>query len=225
MDRKQLKAVPTPCLAESSMSEADLQEEGVLSASAARILMKCLWLARLARPDLYYVIGRLATYVTRWTKVLHHAMCYLHHSLDICLTASVSHSEEPVLSVFTDADFGSCPFSSKSTSGILIAIETGSSRFPIFWSSRKQSSVARSTPEAEAIAMAAAMFSEAINAKTFLQHLLGFNCKTVYHQDNEALLKILAAGYSPKLRHCGRVHRVNIASMSEELDEDRVEAA
>ena len=158
--------------------------------------------ARLARPDLYYVIGRLATYITRWTrwqdKVLHRAMCCLHHSLDICLTAPVSHNEEPVLSVFTDADFGSCPFSSKSTSGILIAIETGSSRFPIFWSSRKQSSVARSTPEAEAIAMAAAMFSEAINAQTFLQHLLGFNCKTVYHQDNEALLKILAAGYPCK---------------------------
>ena len=84
--------------------------------------------------------------------------------------------------------------------------------------------VARSTPEAEATAMAAAMFSRAVNAQTFLQHLLGFNCKTVYHQDNEALLKILAAGYSPKLRHCGRVHRVNIASMSEELDKDRVEA-
>ena len=106
----------------------------------------------------------------------------------------------------------------------MIAIETGTARFPVYWSSRKQQSVARSTPEAEAIAMSGAMFSEAINTQTLLQHLLGFNVATTYHQDNEAVLRILASGYSAKLRHCGRVHRINVAAMSEQLTSDSITA-
>ena len=58
--------------------------------------------------------------------------------------------------------------------------------------------------------MSTGMFTEAINSQTFLQHLLGYSCKTKYSQDNEALLTILADGYSSQLRHCGRVHRINI---------------
>ena len=72
--------------------------------------------------------------------------------------------------------------------------------------------------------MSTAMFSEAINIQSFLQYLLGYCCKTTYHQDNETLLTILASGYSAKLRHCGRVHRINIASMSEQIDDDLVVA-
>ena len=46
-----------------------------------------------------------------------------------------------------------------------------------------------------------------------------FNVPTVFEQDNETLLKVLEnGGYSAKLRHCGRVHRVNIASMAEQVD-------
>ena len=50
-----------------------------------------------------------------------------------------------------------------------------------------------------------------------LEHLLEQAIDGVFHQDNQTLLKALAAGYSAKLRHTNRVHRVNIASMSENL--------
>ena len=65
--------------------------------------------------------------------------------------------------------------------------------------------------------MSGAMFSEVINMQTLLQHLLGFNVATICHQDNEAVLRILASGYAAKLRHCGCVHRINVAAMSEQL--------
>ena len=68
------------------------------------------------------------------------------------------------------------------------------------------------------------LFSEAINIQSFLQYLLGYCCKTTYNQDNETLLTILASGYSAKLWHCGRVHRINIASMSEQIEDDLVVA-
>ena len=40
-----------------------------------------------------------------------------------------------------------------------------------------------------------------------------------YHQDNETLLTVLASGYGAKLKHCGRGHHLNIASMSEQVDD------
>ena len=46
----------------------------------------------------------------------------------------------------------------------------------------------------------------------------------VFHQDNETLLKFLAADYSDKLRHTNRVQRVNIGSMSKQLQGPHVSA-
>ena len=185
VEKDSLKAVPTPCLAESAIVDDD-SFAGNVQPHASKVLMKALWLARLARLDIYFVVTRLASFVIRWTrwhdKVLHRLMSYLHAHPDLCMQASVAYDHTPSLHVYIDADFGSCPFTAKSTSGILIAIETDTPRFPVYWSSRNQQSVARSTPEAEAIAMSRAMFSEAINMQTLLQHLLGFNVATIYHQ-------------------------------------------
>ncbi|CAE7244859.1 RPS6KA5 [Symbiodinium natans] len=134
--KAKLRNVTTPSLSEALMSDEDLQQPGTLSHVAAKVLMKALWLGRLARPDLCFIIGRLA----------------------------------------------------------------------------------------EAIAMASAMFGEALNIQVMMEHLLGRAIDVVFHQDNETLLKVLATGYSAKLRHCNRVHRVNIASMSEQLESPQVTA-
>ena len=44
------------------------------------------------------------------------------------------------------------------------------------------------------------------------------------NQDNDAVLKILRNGYSARLRHMNRVHRINVASLCEILDEEGVTA-
>ena len=88
--------------------------------------------------------------------------------------------------------------------------------------SKKQSSVARSTSEAEAISMASALFGETLNIQETVSLLLQQSVPVVFEQDNEALIKILKAGYSAKLRHMGRVHRINVASMSEVLAGDDI---
>jgi len=41
--------------------------EGVLHNHAAKVLMRCLWLSRLARRGLSFAVQRLASRVTRWT--------------------------------------------------------------------------------------------------------------------------------------------------------------
>ena len=91
---------------------------------------------------------------------------------------------------------------------------------PIYWSSRKQTSVvARSAPEAELIAISSAMFTEIFNVQTMLEQLLERPVEVNYRQDNQAVVGIVTSGYSAKLRHAPRVHRVNVSSVSEVLSE------
>ena len=225
-ERSQLKPVPTPSLNEASFSDQDYEEQGTLHQDAAKILMKTLWLARLSRPDLSFIVARLATKISRWSraddKQLFRLMSYLCHTPSLNLVGKVGKQGEVSIAVYTDADFGACPVSAKSTSGVFLTINTGVYRFPILWYSKKQSSVARSTPEAEAISMASALFGETLNIQETVSLLLQQSVPVVFEQDNEALIKILKAGYSAKLRHMGRVHRINVASMSEVLAADDI---
>ena len=74
------------------------------------------------------------------------------------------------------------------------------------------------------IALATAMFSETENLQAYLEDLLDTEVPVFFQQDNETVLAILKAGYSAKLRHMNRVHRVNVASVCERLAEERVKA-
>ena len=92
------------------------------------------------------------------------------------------------------------------------------------WQSKRQSSVARSTTEAELIAMANGLYGEVYNLQSFVQQLVGSQIEVKFFQDNSAVLQVLEAGYSARLRHCGRVHKVNIAAVSEALQDESVNA-
>lgn len=63
-----LKSATTPFIPEGSTSSADEEAKGELAPNACRILMKALWLGRLARPDIIKPINDLATKVQSWTK-------------------------------------------------------------------------------------------------------------------------------------------------------------
>ena len=52
--------------------------------------------------------------------------------------------------------------------------------------------------------------------------LLGRGIKLRIMEDNEATIKVAKKGYSAKLRHVLRTHKVNISSIKEVLDTDNV---
>jgi hypothetical protein len=80
----------------------------------------------------------------------------------------VGHEGGVKLNVYIDADFAGCVYSAKSTSGLWLEVSTNGHSFPLYWQSKRQSSVARSTTESEFIAMTNGMFGEIYNMQAFL---------------------------------------------------------
>ena len=171
-----LRAVPTPHLPESAMTDDDMSQPGQLHKHASRVLMRALWLSWLCRPDLGFIIARLASRVTTWSrfedKQLDRCIAYLHGTCDNVLQGEVTFNQKPMIEVYTDADFASCPHTAKSMPGVFICVSTGERSFPIHWYSKKRSSVARSIPEAELIALASGLFGELYNTHSMLEQLI-----------------------------------------------------
>ena len=109
-----LKSLPSPTLPESNMTDEEAEQWGVLHHDAAKALMRLLWLSRLSRPDLAFIICRLASNLSRWRKwddrQLHRIICYVKRALNSCCCGSISFGHKPLIHAFSDADFASCPW-------------------------------------------------------------------------------------------------------------------
>ena len=159
-------------------------------------------------------------------RQLFRLMSYLLHSAHLTLQGTVSRTETNCSQeVHTDADFAGMPALREIYFRNLIMIRTGACLYPVHWMSKKQTSIERSTTEAELIALATAMFSEVENLQAVLETILGIDVPVLYQQDNSTLLAVVKTGYSAKLRHANRVHRVNIASVCERFAEPRASIA
>ena len=68
-------------------------------------------------------MARLATKISRWShandKKLYHLMSYLCYTPSSNLFGKVGKQSEVSIAFYTDADFGACPVSATSTSGVL----------------------------------------------------------------------------------------------------------
>ena len=225
---KTLKGAPTPFLPDSSLPACDDDITGQLAGDACKILMKNLWVARLARPDLLRPITALASKVTKWSvncdRMLHRLMQYMHRSADYLMLGWANDAPDDVyLELFVDANFAGDKEDAKSTSGGWLVLKGPNTCFPLAWVSRKQTSTARSTTESEVIALAHSLFQEALPIHALFRTVLGRDLVLKIREDNQATIKVVQKGYSAKLRHIGRVHKVDLSSIKEEIDKDDVE--
>ena len=124
---------------------------GSLAGRASSVLMKLMWLSRLARLDLLRCTCFLARRVNAWSSeedlLLSRAIGYLNHSADRLLTGSLGMREsELFVEAFCDADFAGEVDDMYSTSGGWIQLTDGtevSSRWHGSARSRQQSAEAR----------------------------------------------------------------------------------
>ena len=121
-DKKTLTKVATPCLDDHQIPPEDFEAKGILAPKASKIVLKALYLARLARPDLLWAVNSLAREVTRWTKAcdrrVHRLMCYINCTLDYVMTAHIGdEAKDCALFLYCDAGFAGDLRDFKSTSG------------------------------------------------------------------------------------------------------------
>ena len=81
---QQLYKVSTPCIDDHHFKEEELKSVGDLSTVCSQIVLKCLYLARIGRPDILWSVNKLARSITKWTKAcdkrLSRLISYIHHT-------------------------------------------------------------------------------------------------------------------------------------------------
>ena len=65
---QQLYTVSTPCIDDHHLKEEEMKSVGELSQVCSKIVLKCLYLARIGRPDIFWSVNKLARSITKWTK-------------------------------------------------------------------------------------------------------------------------------------------------------------
>ena len=128
---------------------------GELQAIASRVLMKVLFAARMARFDLLRATQGLASRVTKWSKdcdlALHRLMSYIHSTIDHVQMGYIGDPPESCkLWLFADSDHAG-EHDSRSTSGCILAMVGPNTYFPLTAFSKKQTSTAISSTEAEVV--------------------------------------------------------------------------
>ena len=83
---QQLFKVSTPCIDDHHFKEEELKSVGELSKVCSPIVLKCLYLARIGRPDILWSVNKLEGTITKWTKAcdkrLNRLISYIHYTCE-----------------------------------------------------------------------------------------------------------------------------------------------
>ena len=124
---QQLYKVSTPCIDDHHFKEEETKSVGELSNICSQIVLKCLYLARIGRPDILWSVKKLARSITKWTnacdKRLSRLISYIHHTSEYKQYCHVGNTAKQCrLGLFQHSDFAGDLEDSKSTSGGTLCI-------------------------------------------------------------------------------------------------------
>ena len=132
----------TPCIDDHHFKEEELKSVGELSNTCSQIVLKCLYLARIGRPDILWSVNNLARSITKWTKAcdkrLNRLISYIHHTSEYKQYCHVGNTAKQCrLGLFQDSDFAGDLEGSKSTSGGTLCVLGSHTFAPISWMCKK----------------------------------------------------------------------------------------
>jgi len=171
-----------------------------------QIIGSIMYLMLGTRPDLAAAICLISQFASNPSRahlqaakrILRYLKGISNYKLHLGFAADRGQTQDLHLHGYSDADWGSDITTSKSVSGYLFYLSGG----VISWSSKKQSSVALSSTEAEYMALAHAA-QEAIWLRS-LQHELGFQgpSPTTIFEDNQSAIALAKNPvYHPRTKH------------------------
>lgn len=139
------KPANTPVDAKQKVSAST--DDPAMDATFYRSITGALQYLTLTRPDIAYAVNQACLYMqspreAHW-NIVKRILRYLRGTIDTGLRISASSSTD--LTAYSDADWGGCPDTRRSTSGYCVYL----GEFLISWSSKRQPIVSRSSAEAE----------------------------------------------------------------------------
>ena len=166
---QQLYKVSTPYIDDHQFKEEELKSVGDLSSTCSQIVLTCLYLARIGRPDMLWSVNKLARSITKWTKAcdkrLSRLISYIHHTSEHKPYCHVGNTAKQCrLALFQDSDIAGDLMDSKSTSGGTLCIFRSHTFVPNTWMCKKQTSVSRSSTESEIVSFDAGLRMDGIPA-------------------------------------------------------------
>ena len=166
---QQLYKVATPCMDDHQFKEEEIESVQTLSTVCSQIILKCLYLARIGRPDMLWSVNKLARAVTKWTKAcdkrLARLISYTHHTSEYRQCVYVGNTAQQCrLGLFQDSAFAGDREDSESRSGGVLCIFGSRIFVPICWMCKKQTSDSHSSAEAEVISLDAGLRKDGIPA-------------------------------------------------------------
>ena len=143
---QQLWKVSTPCIHDHHFKEEKMKSVGEVLQVCSQIVLKCLYLARIGRPDIQWSVNKFARSITKWTKACSsylwiQTVCHLGNTTKQCR-----------LGLFQDSDFAGDIEDSKSTYGGTLCIFRSHTFVPI-WMCKKQAAVSHSSTKSEIISL------------------------------------------------------------------------
>ena len=85
-DATTLQKLSTPCIDDHRFKEEEMKSVGEVSQVCSKIVLKCLYLARIGRPDILWSVNKLARSITKWTKAcdkrVNRLISYIHHTCE-----------------------------------------------------------------------------------------------------------------------------------------------
>ena len=167
----------------------------------------CLtYMSTATRPDIAAAVGVLSQYMSRPSKDhwigVKRVLRYLKGTLMYGLKFS-AHEEEPELFGYSDADWAGDVDTRRSTSGYVFQI--GSST--VSWSSKKQTTVAKSSTEAEYVALSSAT-QEAVWLRSLMRDFgRQMDAPTTIYEDNQGAIELAKnAKYHNRTKHIDICH-------------------
>ena len=145
---------------------------GELSKVCSQIVLKCLYLACIGRPDVLWSVNKLVRAITKWTRASDKRLArlisfYLHHTSEYrqyCYVGNTAHQCR--LGLFQDSDFAGDLGDPKSISSGLLCIFGSHTFVPTSWMCKKQTSVSHSSTESEILSLDASSRVDGIPALT-----------------------------------------------------------
>ncbi|CAI5734626.1 unnamed protein product [Peronospora farinosa] len=178
--------------------------------SYRKLVGSLLYITNATRPDISYAMSVLSQYLDQprqmhgraALRVLHYLMGTKSHGIKY----SKSDDKKMMLWAYCDANWGNDKKTRRSTSGVLILLGGAA----VVYKSKRQSSVALSSAEAEYMALALA--TQEVMWIRYLLKEMGVTCKTAttVHMDNKSAISIATnQGYTPRAKHIDlRMHFV-----------------